>query len=187
MNNYRKRAGGFTLIELLIVIAIIGSLAAAVLVAVDPVGIFRDSRDSRRFSDMRSIDDAIRLYIVDNMHAPYLQGQCSPSAADQNCFTNETVGAPHAWSDLELDLAPYLAELPRDPCGERCFDDTANPIKFFTYNYYAPAVYAAACAGGGCGVDETSGSNVQWYALYAENLETQSGTFGYGRNPFGSY
>jgi prepilin-type N-terminal cleavage/methylation domain-containing protein len=57
---------GFTLIELLIVIAIIGFLAAAVLVAVDPVKRIQDSRDSRRFSEANAILNAILTKQVDD-------------------------------------------------------------------------------------------------------------------------
>jgi prepilin-type N-terminal cleavage/methylation domain-containing protein len=56
---------GFTLIELLIVIAIIGFLAAAVLVAVDPVKRIQDSRDARRFSEANALLNAILTKQVD--------------------------------------------------------------------------------------------------------------------------
>jgi prepilin-type N-terminal cleavage/methylation domain-containing protein len=57
---------GFTLIELLIVIAIIGFLAAAILVAVDPVKRIQDSRDARRFSESNALLNAILTKQVDD-------------------------------------------------------------------------------------------------------------------------
>ena len=57
---------GFTLIELLIVITIIAILATATFVALDPLTRFRDSRDSRRWSDVVAIADAIKLDQTDN-------------------------------------------------------------------------------------------------------------------------
>src|SRR5512142_2537315 len=60
------RSEGFTLIELLIVIGIIGFLAAAVLVAVDPVKRIQDSRDSRRSSEVNAILNAILTKQVDD-------------------------------------------------------------------------------------------------------------------------
>jgi prepilin-type N-terminal cleavage/methylation domain-containing protein len=56
---------GFTLIELLIVIGIIGFLAAAVLVAVDPVKRIQDARDSRRFSEANAVLNALLNKQVD--------------------------------------------------------------------------------------------------------------------------
>ena len=57
---------GFTLIELLIVVSIIAILASVVLVALDPLKRFRDSRDAKRWSDVRNISDALNLYQVDH-------------------------------------------------------------------------------------------------------------------------
>ncbi|OGL73138.1 hypothetical protein A3C96_00970 [Candidatus Uhrbacteria bacterium RIFCSPHIGHO2_02_FULL_60_10] len=57
---------GFTLIELLIVIAIIGFLAAAILVAVDPVKRIQDSRNSKRWSEVNGILNAILTKQVDD-------------------------------------------------------------------------------------------------------------------------
>ena len=60
-----KNKKGFTLIELLIVIALIGILAAAAYVAVDPVERIQDARDAQRWSDVTAVLDAILKYNVD--------------------------------------------------------------------------------------------------------------------------
>ncbi|MBN1585329.1 type II secretion system protein [Candidatus Uhrbacteria bacterium] len=60
---------GFTLIELLIVIAIIGFLAAAILVAVDPVKRVQQSRDAKRWSEVNAILNAILTKQVDDRQA----------------------------------------------------------------------------------------------------------------------
>jgi len=57
---------GFTLIELLIVITIIAILAAVVFVAIDPAKRFTEARNSVRWSEVKSIADAILQYEVDN-------------------------------------------------------------------------------------------------------------------------
>lgn len=63
-----KRQKGFTLIELLVVIAIIGILAAIVLVALNSARV--RARDSRRASDMRSLQGALELYMDSNERYP---------------------------------------------------------------------------------------------------------------------
>ena len=60
----KKIFGGFTLIELLIVIAILGILAAAVLVAVNPAKRQRQARDSARKSDVGQIATALQAYFT---------------------------------------------------------------------------------------------------------------------------
>ena len=57
---------GFTLIELLIVIGIIGFLAAAILVAVDPVKRIQDSRDARRSAEVNAVLNAYLNKQVDD-------------------------------------------------------------------------------------------------------------------------
>lgn len=58
----KKIFGGFTLIELLIVIAILGILAAAVLVAANPGKRTKQARDSARKNDIGSISTALQAY-----------------------------------------------------------------------------------------------------------------------------
>jgi len=58
-------ARGFTLIELLIVIGIIGFLASAILVAVDPVKRIQDARNAKRWSEVNAVLNAILNKQVD--------------------------------------------------------------------------------------------------------------------------
>ena len=91
MRNSRHQRG-FTLIELLIVIGIIGFLAAAVLVAVDPVKRIQDSRDSRRYSESNALLNAILNKQVDD-RALYngVGGANNGRIADQGTGTNVQV------------------------------------------------------------------------------------------------
>lgn len=52
----------FTLIELLIVVAILGILSAAVLVAIDPAAKINQAKDANIKSDMSSISNAMQAY-----------------------------------------------------------------------------------------------------------------------------
>jgi type II secretory pathway pseudopilin PulG len=64
-----RSAKGFTLIELLIIIGIIGFLASAILVAVDPVKRIQDARNAKRWSEVNGILNAILTKQVDDRAA----------------------------------------------------------------------------------------------------------------------
>jgi prepilin-type N-terminal cleavage/methylation domain-containing protein len=60
------KKGGFTLVELLIVIAILAVLAAAVVIVLNPAELIAQGRDSQRITDIKTLKDAIDMWIVDN-------------------------------------------------------------------------------------------------------------------------
>ena len=60
----QKKFRGFTLIELLIVIAILGILAAAVLVAVNPAKRQNQAKDSQTKSDIGQMATALQAYFT---------------------------------------------------------------------------------------------------------------------------
>lgn len=62
----KKNDRGFTLIELLIVIAILGILAAAVLVAVNPAKRQNQAKDANTKADIGSIATALQAYYTSN-------------------------------------------------------------------------------------------------------------------------
>lgn len=61
---------GFTLIELLIVIAILGILAAGILVAINPVAQLAKARDAGRKTAVKQINDAVVRYLIVNGSYP---------------------------------------------------------------------------------------------------------------------
>src|SRR5579872_7102093 len=61
---------GFTLIELLIVIAIIGILAAAILVAINPVKRQNQAKDANGQQDIADIGSASQAYFTTNGYYP---------------------------------------------------------------------------------------------------------------------
>lgn len=65
---------GFTLIELLIVIAILGVLAAGVLVAIDPVEQLARGRDTGRKSAVTQLGRALQAYYTSNSAYPATAG-----------------------------------------------------------------------------------------------------------------
>lgn len=103
----KKRQRGFTLIELLIVIAIIGFLMAAILVAVDPVKRIQDSRNAKRWSEVNAILNAILTKQVDD-RAQYEGEEALGSAP---IITHDT----------------YFQVIVRDDSGIVCNNPAARP------------------------------------------------------------
>ncbi|OIP24794.1 hypothetical protein AUK11_02465 [bacterium CG2_30_37_16] len=65
MKNRKNR--GFTLIELLIVIGILGILASALILALNPSEMLKKSRDSQRISDFSTLQTAMNLAFADSL------------------------------------------------------------------------------------------------------------------------
>lgn len=125
-----KSKEGFTLIELLIVIAIIAILAAIIITALNPLKRFRDARDSRRWSDVIGILNAVIIDQVDN--AGFYIDVVSNLAvgeiymigtATSGCDNNNANCADDVYSDSHcLDLTGlttegYLGKVPTSPSG----------------------------------------------------------------------
>ena len=91
---------GFTLVELLVVIAIIGVLSSIIMVSLGNAK--QKSRDSKRSSDIKSIQLALATYYNDNLFYP------------KNIYTSSN--ANPGVSDPVNGLAPaYLPSVPKDP------------------------------------------------------------------------
>lgn len=98
---------GFTLIELLIVIAIIGVLAALLLVNL--IGIRQRARDAQRKSDLRQIQSAIELYRADNGSYPVNMPSCGQTLVG-------TGSTPPT----------YMQKIPCDPLTSSSYTYTSN-------------------------------------------------------------
>lgn len=69
LSSFRK-SSGFTLVELLIVIAVLGVLAAVVLVAINPLEQLAKGRDAGRKSSVAQIGSALQGYYTTNSAYP---------------------------------------------------------------------------------------------------------------------
>lgn len=96
LNSHFSFQRGFTLIELLIVIAILGILAASVLVAINPVKRINQAKDSTIKSDIAQIATAMQTYYT-------AKG------------TAGTAYYPHRVVDLTPQGTPAEAELKSEP------------------------------------------------------------------------
>jgi len=65
MPLYWSNDKAFTLIELLVVIGIIGVLAAAITLVLNPIELLHRARDSKRVQDLQAVHSALNLYELD--------------------------------------------------------------------------------------------------------------------------
>lgn len=133
-----KQNKGFTLIELLVVIVIIGIIAGAVLVAINPAQLTAKARDAKRMNDVSTVRDGIILALADQEIALTDTGGAivqqdvvdDPDAALTSCLPGDpclTVG----WVEVAVPigktgLSKYLPALPLDPSST-----TINLVPYF--------------------------------------------------------
>ena len=101
----------FTLIELLIVIAIIGVLVTIVVVAINPVKLINDAKDSRMRADLNQIKAAMQLY--------YNDCKVYPTTGDYNTLYSGTLwnGTGDAIGACSPNATIYMRRLPTDSAG----------------------------------------------------------------------
>lgn len=132
---------GFTLVELLVTVSIIAILVAVGMVTYSSV--IKQGRDSKRQSDLRSIQSVLEQYYSDQLFYP------SGDLPWNNSLTN-AAGNPNTVSQSKT----YLKITPSDPLG------TPN---------YAYVAYSNVTVGAGC---NNTNPKCSTYCLYAklENL-----------------
>ncbi|MDO8573517.1 MAG: type II secretion system protein [Candidatus Daviesbacteria bacterium] len=111
----KREAKGFTLIELLITISIIAVLSAIGLVAYSTV--LKQGRDSKRQSDLRSIQSALEQYYSDQSFYPFTSGSGKGmddllSESPPPAFTSSTGNQSSPPSPKT-----YMNFLPQNPTG----------------------------------------------------------------------
>lgn len=137
-----KNTNGFTLIELLVVISIIGLLSSVVLSSLNAAK--SKARDTKRATELQSVQIAMELYNNDYGHFP---AENAGLYANQSINANGIIGEG---SGLDTLLDPYMPDIPVDPMGP------GNA----SYNYYYDG--NSTCGGG-------MWSNVA--VVFAKNME----------------
>lgn len=117
---------GFTLLELLVVVGIIGVLVSLAAVAYSSAQ--RKSRDSRRQSDLKSMQSALEIYYSENSYAypvdcdasAYIKGTwpIDPVNADELVYTEYCdVDSYYICAKLEIDSKGNSTALPSNADG----------------------------------------------------------------------
>lgn len=110
-----KKTKGFTLVELLVVMAIIGVLAAIVIVNLNESQ--KRSRDSRRKSDLNTILTGMMLYYDD--HNTFSLSGCNCGYNNEGRGWFNYVGGAYTTSIAEyLKSSNYLNNIIIDPSGD---------------------------------------------------------------------
>nr|MBI5456081.1 type II secretion system protein GspG [Candidatus Levybacteria bacterium] len=141
---------GFTLLELIVVVAILATMAAALLAVLDPFSQIQKSKDARVKSDLSQIQKGLEVYYQDNQSYP--TSNLSYQIVDKS-------GTVRDWG---LPWTPYMNILPKDAT-------TANKYIYYSSNGQTYYIYASlnrgskdsqACTGGQCAAPSGSGINM---------------------------
>ena len=138
---------GFTLIELLVVIAIIGMLSSVIIASLNSAR--SKSRDAKRVSDLKQLQNALQLYFEDN-NGSYPQSSSAASIA----ITPANQAYINAWN-APLVPVKYISAMPNDPL---------NIVSQYGYYYVS-----GSKPNGRCGTTATNQSNNYVLATRLEN------------------
>ncbi|MDP2651373.1 MAG: prepilin-type N-terminal cleavage/methylation domain-containing protein, partial [bacterium] len=145
----RSSTASFTLIELLIVIGILGVLAAAVVVVLNPIELLKQGRDGRRVSEIQSLSHAVKDALLNSISLgtsntvyvslPDVSSTCNnlslpalPSGWSYRCIVAANLQKVDGtgWLPINLTTLPGgspLATLPIDP------ENNASSTLYYTY------------------------------------------------------
>lgn len=104
---------GFTLLEVLLVVALLGILAAIVIVAINPARQVAQANNAQRQADVNTILNAVYQYAVDN------SGSIPATITTTQTEVCATGGTCTGLVDLGVLTAneTYLTAIPADPTG----------------------------------------------------------------------
>lgn len=86
---------GFTLVELLVVIAVIGVLAAVVLLAINPAEQIARGKDANRISTIEGLGKAMSNYVTNNTGTiPVVNGSTAPGTWQTLLVTSKDINNP---------------------------------------------------------------------------------------------
>ena len=132
--NIRKNDQSFTLIELLIVIAIIGILAALIMVSV--TGAASRARDGKRIADLQEIAKALGMYYLDNASFPSVTQTSQDTSGPVNCWGGWVAGTTAKSNNSnflpQLVSGGYLQSIPIEthPINSHIWNNTECSYRY---------------------------------------------------------
>ncbi len=147
MISLKKRGQGFTIVELLIVIVVIGILALLVITTYS--GIQAKARNSKRSSDISTVQTQLEAFFQSNGYYPSLGDMNSTTwlGSNMKSLDTEAVADPSATSGSDCAkthnncfatsaTAKSYGYSPKDSSGNSCeTDDTTCATYTLTANY----------------------------------------------------
>lgn len=132
----KKNIKGFTLIELLVVIAIFALMANITMVSLNNAK--RESRDTKRMSDINQLRSALQLYSMERLTYPDGDGVALGTTA-------RAVLDPRGWATSPPNTPVYMPIVPRDPKtinlpDNPCTDSSTSPCDY-SYTFYSTDSY----------------------------------------------
>ncbi|MCL5006657.1 MAG: type II secretion system GspH family protein [Patescibacteria group bacterium] len=138
---------GFTLIELLIVIAIIGILAAVVVLVLNPAQLLAQARDSRRVQDLDNLNTAIGTWLADVSTSSWAavlnctSGTAWPASGTCTTVTSRAVDST-GWVPINFNAmstgAP-ISVLPLDPSNGSTSCSSGTTPNVCMYGWHSSA------------------------------------------------
>ena len=125
---------GFTLVELLLVMALIGVLASALIVLINPVAQFQRSRDSQRKNDLAQVQRALEQYYNDFNSYP------ASSGVPNYYILSNAWGTP--WT-------PYMDVLPKDPATTQTYRYISTGQTYMIYAHLERGINDSQVCNGG--------------------------------------
>ena len=136
MISLKKRNQGFTIVELLIVIVVIGILALLVITTYS--GIQAKARNSKRSSDVKSLQTQLEAFFSQNGYYP--------SLGDMNTGTSATTAANSTWAATNMKSLDQNALVdPSNPNQSRQLVTGTGTAKSYAYNVTDSGGSAANC------------------------------------------